>query len=62
MRKSEVYWNFHYLLDLLNNPTKFQHNWIRTQNFQLVGILSQVRNFQLKLFKTGVTLQYGQGR
>ena len=32
----------------LNNPTKFQVNWIRTQNFQL------------KLFNIAVTLKYSQ--
>ena len=26
---------YHYLLDLLNNPTKFQLNWIRTETLQL---------------------------
>ena len=37
------------LLDLLDNPTTFQLNWIRTQNFQS------------KLFDIVVTLKYGQG-
>ena len=33
----------------MNNHTKFQLNWIRTQNFQL------------KLFDNAVTLKYNQG-
>ena len=49
MCQSEKYWYIHYLLDLLNDPTKFKHSWIRTQNFHL------------KLFDTAVTLKYGQG-
>ena len=36
----------HYLLDLLQNPTKFQLVLIKTQNFQL------------KLFNIAVTLKY----
>ena len=39
----------HYPLHLLNNPTKFQLNRIRTQDFQL------------KLFDSAVTLKYSQG-
>ena len=39
----------HILLNLFNNPTKFQFTWIGTQNFQL------------KPFNTAVTLKYGQG-
>ena len=42
-------WYVHYWLEVLNNPTKFQLNWIRTQTFQL------------KLFSTAVTWKYGQG-
>ena len=34
---------------LLNNTTKFQPDWLRTQTFQL------------KLFNIAVTLEYGQG-
>ena len=49
MCKSEKLWYIHYLFDLLNNPTKFQLNWKRTQNSQL------------KLFDTAVTLKYGPG-
>ena len=49
MSKSEKLWYIHYLFDLLNNPTKFQLNWKRTQNSQL------------KLFDTAVTLKYGPG-
>ena len=36
------------MLDLLNNPTKFQLTWIRTQDFQL------------KLIDIAVNLKYGQ--
>ena len=39
----------HYLLDLLNKPTKFQPKWLRTQNYFL------------KLFDVAVTLKYGHG-
>ena len=49
MCKNDKQWYIHYLLDFLNNPTKFQLNWIRIQNVQL------------KLFNTAVTLKYGQG-
>ena len=42
MCKSKKQLYIHYLL---NNPTKFQLNWIRTQNFQL------------KLFDIDVTLK-----
>ena len=45
--KSEKYY-IHNLLDLLNNPTKFQLKWIRIQSFQLT------------LFNIAVTLKYGQ--
>ena len=41
-------WYIHYLLGLLNNPTKFKHNRIRTYNFQL------------KLFDIAVSLKCGQ--
>ena len=47
--KSKKYWCVHYILDLLNNPTKFQFNGITTQNFQL------------KLFDIAVTLKYVKG-
>ena len=39
----------HYPLGLLNNPTKFKFNLIRTQHFQL------------KLFNVSATLKYGHG-
>ena len=39
-------WYIHFLLDLLNNPEKFQLNWIRPQNFLL------------KLFYTAMTFTY----
>ena len=42
-------WHIHGLLDVVNNPTKFQLNQIGTYNFQL------------KLFDTAVTLKYNQG-
>ena len=37
----------HYVLDLLNNPAKFQLNRVRTQNFNL-----------LKVFDIAVSLKY----
>ena len=43
-------WYNHYLLDLLNNLTKFPLNQIRTQHFEL------------KLFNDAVPLKYGQGQ
>ena len=49
MCQSERWWYIQYLLDLLNNPTKFKLSWIKTQIFQL------------KLFDTAVMLKYGQG-
>ena len=42
-------WYIHALHNLLNNPKKFQLNYMRTSHFQL------------KLFDTPVTLEYGQG-
>ena len=42
-------WYIHDLLEVLNNPTKFKLNRIRTYNFQL------------QLFDTAVTLKSSQG-
>ena len=49
MQKWEKEWHIYYLLHLHNNPTKFQFNWIRTQNFQL------------KLFNIALTLKCVEG-
>ena len=49
MCKSEKLRYIHDILDILNKPTEFQLDQIRTSTFQL------------KLFDTAVTLKYGQG-
>ena len=33
MRNSEKEWHIHNLFDLLNNPKKFQLNWIRRKKY-----------------------------
>ena len=50
-QQNHTHTHIHDLLEVLNNPTKFQLNWIRTTT----------KN-QLKLFNNAVTLKYNQGQ